>query len=240
MNYSLLLVDDEKGLLDVLELALRKDGFQNIHTATTGVKALNKIKEHSFDLIILDIMLPDIDGLEVCRQMRTLINAPIIFLTAKGTDMDKIMGLTIGGDDYITKPFNSLEVIARVKANLRRQEFIANKPKNSEEKRFNLNNNVQVLEESGQILVGKTHIECPAKEFELLIFLCNHPNRIFSVRQLYQQVWGDFYIGDEKTVVIHISRLRKKIEADPKKPSILVNVRGLGYKLILKNEEQQN
>jgi len=112
MNYSLLLVDDERGLLDVLELALRKDGFQNIYTATTGIEALNKIKTQTFDLIILDIMLPDIDGLEVCRQMRTQITTPIIFLTAKGTDMDKILGLTIGGDDYITKPFNSLEVIA--------------------------------------------------------------------------------------------------------------------------------
>ncbi|MGE7941622.1 response regulator transcription factor [Lysinibacillus xylanilyticus] len=240
MNYSLLLVDDERGLLDVLELALRKDGFQNIHTASTGIEALNKIKKLSFDLIILDIMLPDIDGLEVCRQMRTQINTPIIFLTAKGTDMDKILGLTIGGDDYITKPFNSLEVIARVKANLRRQEFIANEPKKFEEKRFHLNNNVQVLEESGEIYVDENLIECPAKEFELLIFLCKHPNRIFSVRQLYQKVWGDFYLGDEKTVAIHISRLRKKIEADPKKPSTLVNVRGLGYKLILKNKEQKD
>lgn len=238
MNYSLLLVDDERGLLDVLELSLRKDGFQNIHTATTGIEALNKIKEQSFNLIILDIMLPDIDGLEVCRRMRTQINTPIIFLTARGTDMDKIMGLTIGGDDYITKPFNSLEVIARVKANLRRQEFIANEPKEYEEKIFKLNNNVQVLKESGQIRVGETYIECPAKEFELLIFLCEHPNRIFSVRQLYQKVWGDLYLGDEKTVVIHISRLRKKIEVEPKNPSILINVRGLGYKLIIKEEEK--
>lgn len=237
MNYSLLLVDDEKGLLDVLELSLRKDGFQNIHTATNGLEALNKIKGQSFDLIILDIMLPDIDGLEVCRQMRTQISTPIIFLTAKGTDMDKIMGLTIGADDYITKPFNSLEVIARVKANLRRQDFIANESKEFEEKIFKLNNNVQVLKDSGQICIGETYIDCPAKEFELLTFLCEHPNRIFSVRQLYQKVWGDFYFGDEKTVVIHISRLRKKIEIDPKKPSILVNVRGLGYKLILKDEE---
>lgn len=179
-------------------------------------------------------MLPDIDGLEVCRQMRLESNALILFLTAKDEDTDKIIGLTVGGDDYITKPFNPLEIVARVKAHLRRQKRASSSLRRETPLTiWKLSENVRVIKESGQIIVNKKEIDCPAKEFELLIFLCEHPNRIFSVRQLYQYVWGELSLGDDKTIAVHISRLRKKIEYDPKNPTILINSRGLGYKLLL-------
>lgn len=186
-------------------------------------------------------MLPDLDGLEVCRQMRIHTNAIILFLTAKDEDFDKIIGLTVGGDDYITKPFNPLEIVARVRAHLRRQKIsIGDSNKNIPETTWYLNENVSVIKESGQLLVNNKEIDCPAKEFELLVFLCENPNKIFSVRQLYQYVWGEMSFGDEKTIAVHISRIRKKIEGDPKNPSILINHRGLGYKLLLpKNGEKK-
>lgn len=222
------------GLLEVLQITLTKEGFTNIQTASTGIEAIELVKKFSFDLIILDIMLPDMDGLEVCRQMRLHTNALILFLTAKDEDIDKIMGLTVGGDDYITKPFNPLEIVARVKAHLRRQKLSSlDSNNNTPSTVYQLSETVCVVKESGQLLVNNKEIDCPAKEFELLVFLCEHPNKIFSVRQLYQYVWGELSLGDEKTISVHISRLRKKIEYDPKNPSILINYRGLGYKLLL-------
>lgn len=195
--------------------------------------------ESHVDVIVLDVMLPDNDGFEVCRQMRLYTDAPILFLTARDTDLDKLMGFGIGGDDYITKPFNPLEVVARMKARMkyRKVSTVAMKPTLR-----TLDFGYFRLElESGVLFVEDKQVECPAREWLLLVFLCKHPNRIFSVRQLYEAIWSEAYLGDEKTVVIHISRLRKKIEPDPKHPQFLINVRGLGYKMMMsvKMEEQE-
>lgn len=193
--------------------------------------------ESHIDVIVLDVMLPDNDGFEICRQMRLYTDAPILFLTARDTDLDKLMGFGIGGDDYITKPFNPLEVVARMKARMkyRKVSTVSMKPTLR-----TLDFGYFRLElESGVLYVEDKQIECPAREWLLLVFLCKHPNRIFSVRQLYEAIWSEAFLGDEKTVVIHISRLRKKIEPDPKHPHFLINVRGLGYKMMsVKMEEQ--
>lgn len=232
---SVLLVDDEQGLCEMLAAVLRKEGFRHIRTAGTGREALQAVAESAIDVIVLDVMLPDEDGFEVCRKIRNITEAPILFLTARDTDLDKLMGFGLGGDDYVTKPFNPLEVVARIKARVKYRM----QPQGSEIARlapldFGY---FRVDVESGELRVAGAHVECPAREWELLVYMCRHPNRIFSTRQLYEAVWKEAYLGDEKTVVIHISRLRKKIEPDPGKPQFLVNVRGLGYKMVAPRKE---
>ncbi|WDZ55659.1 response regulator transcription factor [Paenibacillus polymyxa] len=235
---AVLIVDDEQGLRDMLTTVLKKEGFLQVKHAATGREALQVVMESQMDVIVLDVMLPDSDGFEVCRQMRLYTDAPILFLTARDTDLDKLMGFGIGGDDYITKPFNPLEVVARMKARMkyRKASTVAMK-----QTLGTLDFGYFRLElESGVLFVGDKQVECPAREWLLLVFLCKHPNRIFSVRQLYEAIWSEAFLGDEKTVVIHISRLRKKIEPDPKHPQFLINVRGLGYKMMsVKMEEQE-
>lgn len=228
---SILLVDDEQGLREMLTAVLKKEGFRLIRSAGTGSEALQILAETDIDVIVLDVMLPDEDGFEICRKMRKITEAPILFLTARDTDLDKLMGFGIGGDDYITKPFNPLEVVARIKARLKYQ--LQQQDKTAATRSATLDYSYfRVDPEAGELIVDGKPVDCPAREWELLIFLCRHPNRIFSARHLYEAVWNEPYLGDEKTVVIHISRLRKKIEPDPGHPRFLVNVRGLGYKLV--------
>ncbi|RAL26870.1 response regulator transcription factor [Thermoflavimicrobium daqui] len=229
---KLLLVDDEQGLLDMLSIVLKREGFQNIETATTGQQALDLVKSHTFDLILLDVMLPDLDGFEVCRRIRAFKDIPILFVTARASDLDKLMGLGIGGDDYITKPFNPLEVAARIQVQLRRQAMFQRAlQQESEEEEWNFGSFI-LNKNRGELLVAGQPVHCTAKEFELLSFLCAHPHRVFTISQLYESVWDATHIGDEKTVVIHISKLRKKIEKNPRDPKIIINLRGIGYKFI--------
>ena len=230
MNEKLLLVDDEKGILTMLKNLLNQEGYTQISTASSGNEALNLVEHMAFDLIVLDVMLPDIDGFALCQQIRKITSVPILFLTARTGDLDKLMGLGIGGDDYITKPFNPFEVAARIRAHLRRQNL--NKSLNARQEEILDFGFFSLHKSAGQLIVNGTDQQCTAKEFELLVFLCEHPNRIFTAQQLYEHVWGSSIQGDEKTVVIHISKLRKKIEKDPSKPSILVNIRGIGYKFV--------
>ncbi|QKG83619.1 response regulator transcription factor [Kroppenstedtia pulmonis] len=227
---TILLVDDENGILDMLETLLKKEGYQHIHKATTGEKAIQLVQDFPIDLIILDVMLPDFDGFEVCRKLRRLTQVPILFVTARSSDFDKLMGLTIGGDDYVTKPFNPLEVVARIHVQLRRERIL----KESAHPKANklVDGSLVINKDTGQVSMDGNPIHCTAKEYELLIFLCEHPHRIFTAGQLYEQVWKSSYLGDEKTVAVHISKLRKKIEKDPKKPERIVNLRGIGYKFI--------
>lgn len=230
---KILVVDDEIGILKLLDITLRKESFINIETASTGKSALQQIKENVYDIILLDIMLPDISGFELCTEIRKITNTPIIFVSARSTDFDKLTGLGIGGDDYITKPFNPLEIIARIKVILRRQKMY----ESSQQKDtiynygyFSFNPEFATLTVKNQL------VECTAKELELLHFFCKNPNRIFTTAQLYEFVWGNDVFGEEKTVTIHISKLRKKLGDDTRKPKIIVNLRGIGYKLIPPNE----
>ncbi|MFO1441848.1 response regulator transcription factor [Bacillus sp. Bva_UNVM-123] len=224
---KILLVDDEQGLLDLLTFTLRKHHIENVLTATTAKEALNIIERHEIALIVLDIMLPDGDGFQLCEKIRTMTDAPILFLSAKNQDVDKINGFRLGADDYITKPFNPTEIVARIQVHLRRYKKVDNINKSVYDfGYFKLN------KKSGQLFVKNKEVKCAPMEFILLTFFCENINHIFSVTELYEKVWLPYQEGDEKTVVIHISRLRKKIEPNPKSPQFLINVRGLGYKLV--------
>lgn len=227
-NIKILLVDDELSILQLLQLLLKKEGFEDVYTVTNGHDAILLCEKVQPDLILLDIMLPDYNGFFLCNELRKKTTVPILFLTAKADDIDKLTGFECGGDDYITKPFNHLEVIARIKAQLRRQKLAE----------FSIDDNsydfgyFQIYEKSGRLIVNNNEIFCPAKELQLLIFLSKNPNLIFSKKQLYEQIWGEDSYGNEATVTVHINRLREKIEPNPSQPSHLITKRGLGYKLV--------
>lgn len=227
---KILLVDDEAGLLELLKITLQKEGYSDITCAMTAAQALDFIKSNTYDLILLDVMLPDFSGFDLCQEIRKYTYTPIIFLTARNSDYDKLSGLAIGGDDYITKPFNPLEVIARVKAMLRRQGYI-NSQNIEQSRRFDYGV-FQLNIENATLLIDGNTIDCTAKEFELLRFFCENPNHVFTSTQLYESVWGELGMGDDKTVIMHISRLRKKIGDDAKNPNLIQNLRGIGYKFV--------
>ncbi len=227
---KILLVDDEAGLLELIKITLQKEGYSHIACAMTAAQSLDYVKSNSYDLILLDVMLPDMSGFELCQEIRKHSYTPIIFITARGSDYDKLSGLAIGGDDYITKPFNPLEVIARVKAMLRRQGYMSAQQSNSlkqfDHGLFKLNL------ENGTLIVGGKAVECTAKEFELLRFFCENPNHVFTVAQLYEAVWDSLGMGDDKAVTMCISRLRKTIGDDAKNPKMIQNLRGIGYRFV--------
>lgn len=226
---KILLVDDEQAILDMIILVLNKEGFFNIQSARTGYEAIDKCRSFNPHIIVLDVMLPDMEGFDVCRKFRDFTQAPILFLTARSTDLDKLMGFGIGGDDYMTKPFNPLELVARMKAHLKRVTLPV-EGSHPVKKDYDFGH-FQVKEQSAELIVQGKSLICPAREFQLLLFFCQHPNRVFSRNQLYEQVWGENSYGDDNTVMVHIRRLREKIEPVPGHPIYLLTVRGLGYKL---------
>lgn len=228
-SQKILIIDDEPGIVKMLETILHKEGYTFIGSAFTGQEALEKISRHPYDLIVLDVMLPDTDGFHLCQKIRQFTVAPILFLTARSSDLDKLTGLGIGGDDYITKPFNPLEVAARIHVQFRRLEQYQAIAQTTEIYRVG---RVVIDKKAAQLWVNGEEIPCPAKEFELLRFLADHPNQVFTAGQLYEHVWGYDSMGDEKTVAIHIMRLRKKIEQDAKQPALIVTLRGIGYKFV--------
>ncbi|GIP09968.1 response regulator transcription factor [Paenibacillus macerans] len=228
MEQRILLVDDETGILDMLETILNKEGFRSIERAETGQRALQLVEEFEPQLIVLDVMLPDMSGLELCMELRKKTEAPVLFLTARTSDYDKLVGFAMGGDDYITKPFNALEVVARIKVQLKRWQMCLSqgRPKTLEFADFGINT------ESCEVIRNGQPLEMTALEYSLLLFFAEHPNRIFTAAQLYENVWGQLNMGDDKTVVMHISKIRKKIEPDAQVPKYIKNIRGLGYKFI--------
>jgi len=231
-NERILLVDDEQGILTLLEITLKKERYNHITSCTTGQQALALIKENSYDLILLDVMLGDINGFELCTEIRKHTHTPIIFITSCGSDFDKLTGLGIGGDDYITKPFNPLEVIARIKALFRRQSlFQMPHAGAANEREFDYGRFI-LRPADAALIVGGVTVECTAKELELLSFFCKNPNRIYTTSQLYELVWGGPGYGEEKTVTMHISKIRKKLNDNPKAPELIINMRGIGYKFV--------
>lgn len=237
---AILLVDDEQALLTLLETVFRKEGFSNIHKASTAEEALQAVERTAYDAIVLDVTLPGMSGIEACPFIRVHTDAPILFLSARSTDFDKLSGFAVGGDDYVTKPFNPLEIVARIRSLLRRsnklpagvaapQESAAASSGSYDFGRF------QIHERSAELLVEGQYVPCPALVFQLLLFLARHPNRVFTRAELYERVWGETSISDDNTVMVHIHRIRERIELDPSKPEFLVNVRGMGYKLVKKD-----
>lgn len=227
-NYSILVVDDEPEIRDIINRYMTREFFEVI-TTDSSFKAIDIIEKSKPDLIILDILLPDLDGISLCQKIRSKTSSPILFLSCKDEEIDKVLGLEVGGDDYITKPFSPRELVARVKSHLRRNERLkGNNPSSiiSMDK-FEINPN------SYTVKFANNFIELPPKEFEILYLMAKNPNRIFSPEQLYDLIWSESNIGDTRTVAVHVSNLRKKIETDPSKPKYIVTVRGVGYKLVL-------
>ena len=218
----------------MIEMVLKKEGFTNIHKAHTAADAMALVRHTPFDIIVLDVMLPDGNGFDLCPKIRELSQAYILFLTARVSDLDILTGFATGGDDYVTKPFNPLEIAARIKAHLRRNaaKHKAAAPESPEYRfgRFTLN------EESGELRVGGKTVPCPTQVYLLLLYFCKNPNKILSKQALLDAVWGIDHFGDDNTVSVHIRRIRERIEQDPGNPEYLVTVRGLGYKLIQEAE----
>lgn len=224
MKRKILLVDDEKTLVKALIFNLEKEGYQVI-PAYDGEEALKKMEGENPDLLILDLMLPGVDGFEVCRRVRKNYDIPIIMLTAKGDDIDKILGLELGADDYITKPFNPRELLARVKAILRRSNT-----QNSSIKNLIKVQDLQIDLYQHRVRVKDQEIDLTSKEFALLNLMASNPGRVYSREQLLEQIWGYNYYGDARTVDVHIRHLREKIETDPSNPRYILTVWGTGYK----------
>ncbi|AOR23585.1 response regulator transcription factor [Clostridium taeniosporum] len=237
MNNKILIVDDEIEILKLLETVLKKEGFSNIYTAKTLKEGLAEFKRTMPDLVILDIMLPDGDGYEMCKNIRNTSNVPILFLSAKTEELDKILGFAIGGDDYITKPFSPKEVAFRVKAHLRRVNYInENSNKSNNEERI-IKFGPYVLNESrAELMKNGKIIELTAKELKILSLLAHNQNQIISKEKLWDKVWGEDYFGFDNTIMVHIRKLREKIEDDSSNPKYIITVRGLGYKLSVKEE----
>ena len=225
MAKKVLVVDDEKLIVKGIRFSLEQDGME-VTCAYDGEEALRLAQENKFDMILLDIMLPKMDGFEVCQAIREFSNMPIVMLTAKGDDMDKILGLEYGADDYITKPFNILEVKARIKAIMRRTA--ASEPKEENSKVIE-SGDLKLDCESRRLFVQGREINLTAKEFDLLELLVMNPNKVYSRENLLNLVWGYEYPGDVRTVDVHVRRLREKIEPNPSEPKYVHTKRGVGY-----------
>lgn len=225
MAKKVLVVDDEKLIVKGIRFSLEQDGME-VTCAYDGEEALRLAQENKFDMILLDIMLPKMDGFEVCQAIREFSNMPIVMLTAKGDDMDKILGLEYGADDYITKPFNILEVKARIKAIMRRTA--ASEPKEENSKVIE-SGDLKLDCESHRLFVQGREINLTAKEFDLLELLVMNPNKVYSRENLLNLVWGYEYPGDVRTVDVHVRRLREKIEPNPSEPKYVHTKWGVGY-----------
>ena len=226
MSVRVLIVDDEKSIVKGLKYALEADGMQT-DAAYDGEEALEKIETGEFDLILLDMMLPKMDGMEVCRQVRSFSEVPIVFLTAKDDDMDKILGLESGADDYITKPFNMLEVRARIRGIIRRSRTRAPKPEKKET--LIVNGEFCFDTDNRRLTIADREINLTSKEYEILEILVTHPRKIYSRDDLLRLVWGENYTGDARTVDVHVRRLREKIEKTPGEPKYVQTKWGSGY-----------
>lgn len=225
---TILLVEDEEALADPLMFLLRKEGFNVIHAAD-GPSALTEFDKNSIDIVLLDLMLPGMSGTDVCKRLRAVSQVPVIMVTARDSEIDKVVGLELGADDYVTKPYSSRELIARIRAVLRRGGEAA-VIDDEEDSQIVTGGNVRMDVESHIVTVDGVQVQMPLKEFDLLEYLMRNSGRVLTRGQLIDRIWGADYVGDTKTLDVHIKRLRSKIEAEPSKPVHLVTVRGLGYK----------
>jgi Response regulators consisting of a CheY-like receiver domain and a winged-helix DNA-binding domain len=224
----ILVVDDEKEIRDLIGIYLANEGYK-VLKAGNGLEALHCLEKQEIDLIILDIMMPNMDGIEACIKIRENKNMPIIMLSAKSEDMDKIMGLTTGADDYVTKPFNPLELLARVKSQLRRYKRLNTAPENQE--------NVIEIDDmvintsTHEVKVGDKELKLTPREFEILFLLAKNRGIVFSIEKIYEAVWKEDFFQSDNTVMVHIRKIREKIEENPRKPRFIKTVWGVGYKI---------
>ena len=225
---TILIVEDEESLADPLAFLLRKEGFDPI-VAHDGKTALAEFERHDVDIVLLDLMLPGMSGTDVCKQLRATSSVPVIMVTARDSEIDKVVGLELGADDYVTKPYSSRELIARIRAVLRRGGEAAEVEEEFEEQVLE-GGRVRMDVERHIVSVDGEPISMPLKEFDLLEYLLRNAGRVLTRGQLIDRIWGADYVGDTKTLDVHVKRLRSKIEQEPSRPQHLVTVRGLGYK----------
>ena len=233
MNQNLpkvLVVEDEKSFVEALKVGLDREGF-DVKVAEDGLMALNLFRTFKPDLILLDVMLPKISGLDVCKEIRTESKVPIIMVTAKGEEIDTVVGLEVGADDYVTKPYRLREVVARMRSLLRRSNW-SDETEAISEGRVITVSDIQIDIDKYEVKVRNEIVDFPLKEFELLLILLENVGRVLTRDVLIDRVWGFDYVGDTKTLDVHIKRLRAKVEKDPSKPQSIITVRGVGYKFV--------
>ncbi len=228
MAAKILIVEDDRNLLDTIEYSLKNEGY-NVATARDGARALDVARSEKPDLIILDLMLPELSGLEVCRILRREMNVPILMLTARTAEVDKVVGLELGADDYMTKPFSMRELLARLGALIRRADM--SRPVHGGETELLKIGDLEIDTGRHRVTWKGSSLTLTAKEYDLLVFLARNKGFLFTREQLLDKVWGYDYAGDTRTVDVHIRWLRQKIEIEPSKPRTLITVRGAGYKL---------
>jgi two-component system response regulator RegX3 len=225
-DVSVLIVEDEESFVEALTIGLRREGFR-VHVARDGAQALEQFDVVNPDVILLDVMLPKVSGVDVCRQIRKRSQVPIIMVTAKGAEIDAVVGLEVGADDYVVKPYRLRELVARMRAVLRRAPKVREVTGDASELTVG---DVQVDPERHEVIVRGEHVQMPLKEFELLYTLIANAGRVLTRETLIDRVWGSDYVGDTKTLDVHVKRLRSKVEDDPANPTRIVTIRGLGYK----------
>ncbi|ALS23433.1 response regulator transcription factor [Paenibacillus naphthalenovorans] len=227
-QHTILLVDDEKEIIDLLEIYLKNEGFRLLRAAN-GLEALSILQKEEVDLVVLDIMMPKMDGIEACLKIREQKNMPIIMLSAKSQDMDKILGLSTGADDYVSKPFNPLELIARIKSQLRRYTrlnvALPNKDHEIEVDELTINTLTHEVKVDGR------EVRLTPREFAILELLARHRGTVWSIEKIYESVWKEAYLDSDNTVMVHIRKIREKIEVNPRKPKFIKTVWGVGYKV---------
>jgi DNA-binding response OmpR family regulator len=230
---KILIAEDERDIRNLVKISLEENGY-TVFAAENGLQALELLQNQSFDLAVIDVLMPMLDGFNLLRKIRESSTIPVIFLSARASDMDKVLGLGLGADDYLTKPFSMSELLARVASQLRRNH----------DYRFSAEKSASVIR-YGELSLDKVKcsvckggeaLELNVKEYKLLLFFMEHPERVFTKQQLYKAVWDDEYLFDDNTVMVHISRLRSKIEPDPQNPKYLKTIRGIGYKLEVTGE----
>ena len=232
-KYKVLIIDDEQDIVEILDTVLKREGFSQIYMAGDGKTGIETFKKERPDIVLLDIMLPDISGYEVFNELRRIGQVPVLFLSAKGEEMDRLLGFAMGADDYITKPFSAKEVAFRLKARLKVLDQVVYGQVEKKNKPITFGD-VTINEETGEVYKGGKLLEFTAKELKLLLYLVNNPNRIISKEMICRQVWGEDFFGYDNTITVHMRKLRMKIEDNPSKPEYLTTVIGLGYKFVMK------
>ncbi len=232
MNYKILVAEDDKDIAEVIKLYLENEGFQVIY-APDGRLAYEAVQRQTIDLAVVDIMLPKMNGYELIKKIRENNNMPIVILSAKNLDSDKILGLDLGADDYLTKPFNPLELIARIKSNIRRYYSLGSQSGALEEKKTTLIQvgELELNEETVTLKKGEEIIAITPTEYKMMRLFMQSPGKVFTKMQIYQAVNGECYVNDDNTLMVHISNLRDKIEDNPREPKYIKNIRGIGYKI---------
>lgn len=234
-THKVLLIDDEQDIVDILDTVLKREGFSNIYIANNGNDGVELFKKVNPDIVLLDIMLPDISGYDVFNELRKISQVPILFISAKGEEVDRLLGFAIGADDYITKPFSAKEVAFRLKARLKVFDNATSQSTIKKKKIIEFGD-IKINEETGEVYKKGKNLELTAKELKLLMYLVNNPNRIISKEMICKEVWGEDFFGYDNTITVHIRKLRIKIEDVPSKPSYITTVIGLGYKFVMKGE----